>query len=237
MKTLNIEGLTCYLVEQTVASSPLSNSVKQLLLESDPTNDYYAKGTFPPNEKHLNDRHLYLPVKKSIICFQDATHRKAIQLGKKLGTDLTIYPGQMTMQNNHLQCIRLNLKSTKHLPFLIEEFKKMGISIYPEKQINAYKSVIFYKKYTAFKNLEEGVYQDENNLNRYFFKIQSPIELNKFREGIEKIKTNCQYHLFDSFLVSLFHQNKIIDFIGIYSKHCEKGRFGELKQEIKKQFN
>lgn len=44
MKTLNIEGLTCYSVEQTVASSPLSNSVKQLLLKSDPTNDYYSKG-------------------------------------------------------------------------------------------------------------------------------------------------------------------------------------------------
>jgi len=236
MKRLNIEGLTCYSAEQTVASSPLSNNVKHLLLESDPANDYYSKGNFPPNEKHLNDRHLYIPIKKGIICFQDAVYKKAIQLSKKLGTDLTIYPGQMTMQNNHFQCIRMNTKSSKNLPFIIEEFKKMGIRIFPEKNINAYKSVIFYKKYTNFKNLEEGVYQDENNSNRYFFKIPSPIELDKLKKGIEKIKTNCEYHLFDSFYASLFHQNKISDFIGIYSKHCDESRFGELKQEIQKVF-
>jgi len=38
-------------------------------------------------------------------------------------------------------------------------------------------------------------------------------------------------------LVSLFYKDKIKDFVGIYSKHCDQNRFGELSREIKKAFH
>jgi hypothetical protein len=43
--------------------------------------------------------------------------------------------------------------------------------------------------------------------------------------------------LFDSFLAEIFIDKDVYDFIGVYSKHCDKERFAELKQEIKKQFD
>ncbi|OYT12853.1 MAG: hypothetical protein B6I19_08175 [Bacteroidetes bacterium 4572_114] len=108
---------------------------------------------------------------------------------------------------------------------------------YPDKKVDAYTSFIFFKKYTSFINIEKGVYQDESNQHRFFFEIPKQIEFNQFKKGMEQIKNNCDYHLFDSFLVFLFYKNKIKDFIGIYSQHCDKSRFGELKQEIKKHFD
>ncbi len=236
MKTQEIDGLTCFSVELLVARSHLSGNNGYLILESDPTPDYYAKGNFPPNKKHVSDRHLYLPVKKSINCFQDVVYRKAYQLAEKLGSGLSIYPGQMTFQNEEHQCIRLNLNKAGQLPILIEEFTKLGIQFYKDKHVIVYSSFIYYKKYTAFVNIEEGVYQDKNNPQRYFFEIAKQVEFETFKEGIEKIKNNCDYHLFDSFLVFLFYKDSIRDFVGIYSSHCDKSRFGEFEQEMKKQF-
>lgn len=236
MKIENIEGLTCFSFEIPVATSPLSGDWNYLILESDPTPDYYAIGNFPPNKKRIMDRHLYLPIKKDISCFQDVIYRKAIDIIKELGPGISIYPGQMTMQNQHHQCIRLNTKSTEHIPYIIKELETLGIDFYSDKKLSMYTSFIFYKKYTEYKCLEEGVYQDKNNTKRYFFNIQHQIEFSQFKNKMEMIKTNCDFHLFDSFLVSLFYKNEIIDFIGIYSEHCDKSRFGELKQEIAKNF-
>jgi len=237
MKTLNIDGLTCFSVELEVARSPLSDGMSHLILESDPTPDYYAKGDFPPNVEHVSDRHLYLPIKKSINCFQDIIYRKANQFTEKQGSALSIYPGQMTFQNKEHQCLRLNINTTEQLPVLLKEFTNLGIQFYSDRQVETYNCFVYYKKYTSFINIEEGVYQDENNAHRYFFEIPHQVEFKIFKKKIEHIKNNCDYHLFDSFLVMLYHKDHIRDFIGVYSKHCDETRFGELKQQIKKQFD
>lgn len=236
MNTFNIDGLTCFQVELTVARSPLSDNMDYLILESDPTPDYYAKSNFPPNEEHVSDRHLYLPVKRSINCFQDVIYRKGSSLIEAFGSGLSIYPGQMTFQNEEHQCIRLNMQTTDKLTVLIKEFSNLGIQFYSDRTVKDYTSFIYYKKYTAFENIEDGVHQDKNNNYRYFFEIPKQVEFDQFKRNIEKIKSNCDYHLFDSFLVFLFYKDKIKDFVGVYSKHCDKNRFGELKLEIKKYF-
>ena len=232
MKTQGIDGLTCYLVELFVARSPLSGINGNLILESDPTPDYYAKGNFPPNKEHVSDRHLYLPVKKNVNCFQDVIYRKACQLTKKIDSVLSIYPGQMTFQNKEHQCIRININNDINLPELITEFSNLGVRFYSDKHVLTYSSLIYYKKYTDFDLIEEGVYNDKNNKNRYFFEIPRQINFDEFKEGIQNIKNNCDYHLFDSFVVSLFYKNEVKEFIGIYSLHCDEKRFGELKKQI-----
>jgi len=232
MKKEEVDGLTCYLVELFVARSPLSGNTGNLILESDPTPDYYAKGNFPPNKEHVSDRHLYLPVKKNVNCFQDVIYRKACLLTEKLDSVLSIYPGQMTFQNKEHQCIRINISSDIHLSELIKEFSDLGIKFYSDKHVLTYSSLIYYKKYTDFNFMEDGVYNDKNNKNRYFFEIPRQIDFDEFKKGIQKIKNNCDYHLFDSFMVSLFYKNGVRDFIGIYSLHCDETRFGELKKQI-----
>jgi len=228
----HIDGLTCFSVDLMVGRSPLSDNVNILVMESDPTPDYYAKGNFPPNKEHVSDRHLYLPIKKSINCFQDVVYRKACKLVEKSESKLSIYPGQMTFQNEEHQCIRINISKTELLSTLIDEFSNLGLRFYNNKHALTYSSFIYYKKYTDFDFIENGVYKDKNNEFRYFFEIQKQIEYEEFKKGIQQIKNNCDYHLFDSFLVFLFYKNKVRDFIGIYSRHCDETRFGELKKEI-----
>ncbi|MBN2637606.1 MAG: hypothetical protein JXR65_00805 [Bacteroidales bacterium] len=234
MNTDNFDGLTCFSVELEVARSPLSEKVNLLVLESDPTPDYFALNNFPPNSKHPKDRHLFLPVKRGGICFQDMIYRQAAKLTEKYG--MSIYPGQMTFQNEEHQCIRLNMKDSWDLPGLVGEFSQMGVQFYPDKPVKIYTSLVFYKKYTEFNNTKEGIYVDKNNHYRYFFKLNKHLEFEQFKKGIKQIKNNCNNNLFDSFLVSLFYKGAMLDFVGIYSKHCDMAQFVELKQEIEKQF-
>lgn len=236
MKKVEFEGLTCFTVDLEVGHSPLSEILNCLVLESNPEPDYYALNNFPPNERYVNDRHIYLLAKYHKNCFQDIVLKASYKLKSRLHKDARIFPGQMTYHNKDYQAIRINTKTTKELPLLINELEKDGITLIGNRKIEPFESLIYYKKYLEFIELEDGVFHDNDNENRYFFKIPNFIEFLEFRIKMDKIKNNCNYHLFDSFLVSLFIKEAAHNFIGIYSKHCDRARFGELKKEINNLF-
>jgi len=234
--TGNIEGMTCFSLEQMVERSTLGEQLNLLVLESNPQPDYYAKGHFPPNQGNIYDRRLMLPVKKIISCFQDEVYRKAYELHQEFGDEVTIYPGQMTFQNEMHPCIRINMKETDALPHIVNALTKLGIQFYSDRKIETYNSFIYYKRFTGFTELMPGVYHDSTTLNRYFFRVNGNIDFQSFTKAVEQIKNSCQFYLFDSFLTSLFFRNQVIDFVGVYSEHCEKERLTEFKNEIEKIF-
>ena len=237
MKKNKIEGFTCFEFDANVSRSPLSESHGRLVLESSSSPDYYARNNFPPNEKHSTDRrHLYLLVKAQVICFQDLVLRQADHLRRKQNLTIKVFPGQIRFHKNLYQCIRINMKDLKELPLLIAELESNGIKFLGDKKTADDKAHVVYKKYIEFEELEEGVFQDANNENRYFFKAPHWIEFDKFTKGMEQIKLSCDFNLFDSFFSYHFIKEEVVHFIGIYSKHCEKSKFHELKEEISKRF-
>ena len=236
MKNIELEGITCIKAMLKIVRPPLSENIKYLILESDPNPDYYALHNFPPNAEHNNVRHLYLLVKNKIHCFQDVILRNMNQLREQFGSTMYIYPGSMTFQNEDYQCIRLDTTSVDQLPQLIEALQKLGLVFIKDRKAKDYTGLVNYKKYIESLKIEEGVYQDKNDPNRFFFQVNMQIDFEKFLEGMVHIKNMCEFHLFDSFLAEIFIKNEVNDFIGIYSKHCDKNRFGELKQEIQKTF-
>ena len=236
MNGQEFSGLTCYTVKINVARASISDKHKYLILESDPTPGYYSKNNFPVN-KHVKDWHFFIPIKKQVICFQDVVLRNAPIINKKLKSNLRIYPGQILMNNENHASIRVNTDNPDNLPLLIDELIEMGFKLFSDRKTPEYESVIYFKKYTSFLKIEEGVFQDKNSSNRFFFRIPTQINFDDFLAGMEKIKNNCNYHLFDSFLSSIYIENSTQDFIGIYSEHCDKNRFGELKKEIVKVFS
>ncbi|RLD54919.1 MAG: hypothetical protein DRJ01_17395 [Bacteroidetes bacterium] len=235
MNSQEFKALTCYTVKSNVAGASISDKLKYLVLESDPTPGYYAKNNFPIN-KHVNDWHFYIPVKNQIVCFQDVILRNVPIINDKLKSNLRIYPGQIIFKNKNHAGIRVNTDNPDIMPAFIDELIGLGLKLFKDKKVEEYESVIYYKKFTGFINIGEGIYQDENNANRFFFEIPRQINFDDFLSGMERIKFSCDYHLFDSFLASIFIENSTQDFIGIYSEHCDKNRFAELKEEIVKVF-
>jgi hypothetical protein len=236
MKEVELEGFTCFTFDVKVSRSPLSDSIKRLVLESSPFPDYYARNSFPPNKNHFTDRHLYLLVKDPLICYQDLVLRNAYLLRQKKNLSIKAFPGQISFNKQHYQCIRINIKDIKELPLVISELESSGIDFLKDKKVADDHSHMVYKKYVEFEKMEEGVFRDHHNENRYFFSVPNMLDFEQFTAAIDQIKRSCDYNLFDSFLSSLFLKEKVIDLIGIYSNHCDQSRFKDLKLEISKRF-
>lgn len=236
MKDIDFEGLSCYTVKLKVSRAAISEELKYLCLESDSNPDYYAKHHFPPN-KQSNVMDISIPVKKDVSCFQDIVIRTAVKIRENYGQHFGIFPGQMIYENKNRACVHLRVHNFDMVADLLQELKKKKISFYSDKKIEDYETIVFYKKHTRFVKLQEGVYQDKDDENKYFFQIDKHIEFDKFSEGMEQIKLNCDFHLFDSFLIHHFTNDTVKDFIGIHSKHCDKNRFNELLENIKHVFS
>jgi len=235
MNEIAFDGVACYNAEIKVARSPLSEETKLLVLETNHEPDYYSRANFPPN-KHQGNWRLFLLVKKHYDCFQDVLLKKAYLLNKKSEIKAEIMPGQINYKNKNYQCVRINLKDISILKTIIPELESIGIEFIKDRKVTSYETLVFFKRYTEFIKIEDGVYKDSVIPGRYFFKISNNIEFNVFKEGIIKIKNNCNFHLFDSFQSFMFTKGKGQDFIGIYSEHCDEARFGELNKFIKKTF-
>ncbi|MCK5822027.1 MAG: hypothetical protein KAH17_09070 [Bacteroidales bacterium] len=234
MANNDFNGITCFTLEQEVAHSALSDSLNVLMLDSDPNPSYYSRQNFPPSEKKTAEKHLYILAKKHINCFQDIIIRHARQIGNETNQGLEVFAGQMTYQNEPRQCVRINATDTTQLPILLSKLAELDVQLINNKKVTPYTSLIFYKKFIEFIQIEEGVYADKNNKNRFFFAVDKQLDYAELSTGIQIIKNNCNYHLFDAFLASAFVDNMALDFVGIYSDHCDKNRFGELKENIKR---
>lgn len=236
MKLDELHGFTCYNFKKELARSPLSSEHKCLILESDPTPDYYAKGNFPPNKRDA-EMHLYIPVKKNVNCFQDIIFRETCCFNEKHKADIHVTPGQIIFENENHQVVRIRGGEMKYITILLKDLKNLGLEFMKDEKVKQYESVIFFKKYTEFNELAEGVYQDKSRPFRYFFAIEKHIDLNTFLKGMKKIKNSCDFHMFDTFLSFTFVKNRVQDFVGIYSEHCDVNRFDELKNNISKEFD
>ena len=236
MQEITYSGVACYNAKVKLGHSPLSSNHKLLILETNHHPDYYALANFPPN-KHQSNWRLFLPVKKHIDCFQDLVLKEAYLIKKELSTDVEIMPGQIEFQKKEYQCIRINLTNTDLLKTIINKLTSAGVKFISDKKVNEFETIVFYKRYTELINLDNNIYKDYKIPGQYYFPIEKNIEFNEFIEGINKIKNNCNFHMFDSFQLFMFIEGgKGQDFIGIFSDHCDENRFPELKESIKKFF-
>lgn len=236
MKTNDLKGLTCFKVQREVARSPLSGISDCLILESSPSPDYYSWNDFPPHIRQFSDRHLYLLVKNKMICFHDVILRYSVAIRKKYKNTLHIYPGWMTFHNEDFQCIRLDTSHTEQIEELINDLRKQALEFFPDRRVGNYTGHIYYKKYIRFLPLDERIFQDADNLHRYFFTINTEASISELQYKTDFIKNNCNMCLFDSFLANLFVDYEFIDFFGIWVHQGDRSRFISLLKEIDKQY-
>lgn len=229
------EGLACYNVEILVEKSFLSEKTGKLILETNPLPEYYSRANFPPSNLPKKWR-LFLMVDSHMDCFQDHVLRYTHALMKSMPQIIELMPGQITMGEHSQLCVRVNTSDLGIIDQLILELQKLNIKLAKNKKFESAQTVVFYKRYTEFVKINDGVYRDSIIHGRYFFEIDHLTNLKDFNQGIKKIKNSCNFHLFDSFLSTLFIKGEAKDFIGIYSEHCDENRFGELKKHIEQVF-
>ena len=236
MEKIDFYGTACYNVENLLGLSEYSGISNVLILESDSHPNYYSRANFPPN-KHKTNWRLFLLVKKPLNCFQDVVLRKSYKINSMFKTDIEIMPGHIVFENKETQCVRININDVANLKLVIQELKSEGIEFIKDKRVKDFSTRVYFKRYTEFVKIEDGVYRDSVLPGRYFFDIDKLIDWETFNEGVTKIKNNCNFHLFDTFLAFNIANGKASDYFGVYSEHCDEKRFHELKENIQKVFS
>ena len=145
-------------------------------------------------------------------------------------------PGQIIFENKPTPAIRFRPCEVEHLDAVVDALSKHDIKFIKDKKIEPFQTTAFYKRYVEFKKIQENVYQDNTIDSRYFIQIPGLISYEEFKGMMEKIKNTTKFKMFDYFLAQLYHQNKIIDFAGVYSTNCQIDMFEEFKTEINKKY-
>lgn len=237
MKNIAFEGLACISTQLKVDRFPYRKEFKYLILETDPTPGYYSKGNFPENKKHLSDHHLYLLLKKPVACFHELVLRYFASLRERPDIAAHIFPGQMTYHNANHQCIRLRTSNLNELPEIIKDMESNGIDFIKTRDVHSFISHIQYKNYIQFIEIDKNIYQNKENPHIYFIKIPGLINFETFLKVIQQIKDNCNFHLFDASLVDFYYRGNVIDFVRIYSEHCEEKRLTEFRDNLEHEYS
>ncbi len=237
MENTALEGLVSISTKLNVARSPYSKELKYLILETDPTPGYYSKGNFPENKKRVLDHHFYLVAKNPVNCFQDVILRYSAELNARSELSVHVFPGQMTFLNKDFQCIRIRTSDIDKMPELINDLKTHGISFLKDRKVNPFVSSIQYKYYIEFEEIHEGIYKNRLKSNRFFIRMPGFIDFDTFSNIIQKVKDNCNFHLFDASHTSIYYRNSVIDFVRIYSRHCDENRLPEFKEKLEQEYS
>ncbi len=226
--------LTCITRNYKLKYFDFNNKFKYLLLNSGEAKGYYSRGNFLFNQSKLLDFHLFLVVKKGVSCFQDIVIREGVKLSKKFDLAKHIAPGQIIFENKPTLVVRIRPVEFENLNLIIEALQKHGIEFVKNKKVQTFETKAFYKKYYEFKELADGIYQEDASTKRFFIKMPKSIEFEEFKKLIKEIECTSKFHLFEYFLAELYHKNTIINFAGVFSSNCIVDNFEVLKSELEK---
>ena len=77
-------------------------------------------------------------------------------------------------------------QNIKELSLFISELKSLGIDFLKDKNVTEDHSHVVYKKYIKFEKLEDGVFHDHHNENRYFFSAPNMLEFDQFTTAMDQ---------------------------------------------------
>ena len=235
MKSNNIEGYVCFAERLDLALSPFSTKNGVLILESDPEPGYFSKNGFPENLAHASDHHLYILTKNPVTCFQDWVIQHSFKVKNELKINLHISPGQLIYLNKQHNGIRIRTQEVKSIEPFLKDLEKMDFQFVKHtKHVQPFKSIVHFKKHVEMKPVGDGVYADVNDKNRHFIELPVAIEYDDFAEMVTTIKNNCKFNMFNAAYASLARRDKVMNFVAIYSKHCDEKRLPEFKYYLDK---
>ncbi len=235
MKNNNIEGYVCFAERLDLALSPFSTKNEVLILESDPEPGYFSKNGFPENLEHASDHHLYIITKHPITCFQDWVIQHSFKVRNKLNINLHISPGQLNFLNKQHNCIRIRTQEVSSIKPFLNDLKQLDVDFVKHtKHIQPYNSIVHFKKHAEMTLISEGVYADVNDKNRHFIKLPVNLDFDEFESVVEQIKNNCGFNMFNAAYAMLARRDEMMNFIAVYSKHCDEKRLPEFKYYLDK---
>ncbi|MFO7655758.1 MAG: hypothetical protein R6W78_01720 [Bacteroidales bacterium] len=145
--------------------------------------------------------------------------------------------GEIIMQNSIYPCIRIKrLKADRILIDIHEFYKKNDIKFLSYKKIYAEAKIKVFKHFRIIE-IEQGVYRDLTEGEKFYFNI--PVQLNwkLFEYFIKRVKLNLSNPNFDAAMGVINRFTGPEDVIRIYDPDKTLERAIEIKRHFNKEFN
>lgn len=226
----NIETVGTISKKETIDSLEEGFCNGALILESAfPFPGYYSATV--PDKDVLNPRSVYLITKKGHDAESIMRINHDVKKSFRKRFDATI--GEITVFNETRPCIRVKLLDDyKHLPELVDLYRKHGIQFLKYRKVKPYYGLIKVSKYFVLESPEPGLYTDVEDPEMCYFQIPGQIKWNQFEKITISLKRNIDDNKFDAAIGTIFRKNCLVDVVRIYATNMS----GEKLKYLKKRY-
>lgn len=205
--------------KEKLASLEWEVSFAELLLEDkDPLPGYYDHFEIPSQEKDLLPRWIFAILRNNSMCDQDNIIRITMRVRENFDQHFDTVPGKLTLSNEVVPCIRIQIDDYNHLPELLRLYTKFGLEFVPHRKVGTYDSLIKITKFFDLKKIDENIYQDEDLTDTYYVVIQKGVDWDTFEKISASVKNNSDHKVYDAALASAYCKRGVIDMVRIYDK-------------------
>lgn len=223
----NIETVGTISKKETICSLEEGFCNGTLILESKfPFPGYYSATV--PDKEVLNPRSVYLITKKVHQAENIMRINHDVKKSFKKRFDATV--GEITVFNESRPCIRIKLLDDyKHLPELVDLYRKHGIQFLKYRKVKSYYGLIKVSKYFVLESPEPGFYIDVENPEMCYFQIPAYLKWNTFEKITISLKRNIDDNKFDAAIGTIFRKNCLVDVVRIYATNMTGDKLKYLK--------
>jgi hypothetical protein len=225
-KILDMESWGTIIKEEHVVSLSMKVLSNTLVLETKlPFPGYFGQNI--PDKMTPNS--LFIVMEKDYEDFYIA--RTLQKISKEMEHKCYGAFGLIETGNMKYYCIRLkNLDCFENIPVIQKKLIEKGIQLHKYKQINT-PALIRIKKCFLFEKIDEDIYKDSFEKDRYYISIPKYLDWEQFKALTDDVKNNIDNNVFDAALGFIWTLDGPSDIIRIYDKNQSLDRLREIRQK------
>jgi hypothetical protein len=209
-------------------------SFAELLLEAkDPWPGYYDHFEIPSQDKDLLPRWIFAVLRNSSVSDQDNIIRITAQIKKNYKQYFDTVPGKLSLNNEIVSCMRLQVEDYKQLPEVLKLYSKNGIEFSPHRKIATYESLIKITKFFDLSLYAENIFTDDDLPDTYYIIIPNGLSWDDFERISESVKNNSDHKVFDAALASAYEKRGVIDMVRIFDRETDLGILSHLRNKYR----
>lgn len=209
-------------------------SFDELLLEAkDPWPGYYDHFEIPSQDKDLLPRWIFAVLRNSSVSDQDNIIRITTQIKKNYKQYFDAVPGKLSLNNEIVSCMRLQVEEYNQLPEILKLYEKNAIVFAPHRKVAPYESLIKITKFFDLSWYAENIFTDDDLPDTYYFIIPNGLSWDDFERISESVKNNSDHKVFDAALASAYEKSGVIDMVRIFDRETDLGILTHLRNKYR----
>jgi hypothetical protein len=209
-------------------------SFAELLLEAkDPWPGYYDHFEIPSQDQDLLPRWIFAVLRNTSVSDQDNIIRITAQIKKVYDNPFDCVPGKLTLNNEVVSCMRLQVEDYNLLPDILNFYTKHGLEFAPTRKVPTYESLIKITKFFDLSSFAKNLYTDNDLHDTYYIIIPNGLSWETFEKISETVKNNSDHQVYDAALASAYEKSGVIDMVRIYDRETSLDILSHLRNKYR----